>query len=405
MQYTKNDCGDIMLKTLNSFDLKNKRILIRVDFNVPLDGEKVVDNFRIKSVLPTIKTCLTGGASVVLMSHLGRPKGVKNSALSLMPVGEELAELLEMQIKFSHDCISEDARDVSFGLKAGEIHLLENLRFHKGETDNDVTFSAKLAKHGEIYINDAFGTAHRAHASNVGVTSFFNRKGIGILMEKEVRYLQSAIAKPKRPLVLILGGAKISGKLELIDKFLDEADSIIIGGGMAYTFLKSRGRDIGNSLLDESMLVIAKDIVSRARAKQVTLVFPSDVVIAENMDDASNRSIIRINEIPTDKMGLDIGPETVEKFSDIIQSAGTIVWNGPMGVFEVPGFEYGTKEVAESMAIAKEKGATVIVGGGDTAAAVEKFGLTKQMSHVSTGGGASLELLSGKSLPALSKME
>ncbi len=394
-----------MIKTLKSFDLKNKRVLIRVDYNVPLDGETVVDNFRIKSSLHTIQICLKAGASVVLMSHLGRPKGEVNPDMSLIPVGEELAELLEKPIKFSDDCVSEDAIDVSFGLKPGEIHLLENLRFHAEETSNDMEFSAKLAKHGDIFINDAFGTAHRSHASNVGVTSFFNQKGIGILMENELKYLQAAIRRPKCPLVLILGGAKISGKLELIDTFLDQADSLIIGGGMAFTFLQAKGMQVGGSLVDETMLLTAKSILNKARVKRVDLHFPKDIIIADNLEDAENRMLVPINKIPSDKMGLDIGPDTIQRFSDVIQSAGTVVWNGPMGVFEIPGFEQGTKELAKAMASANEEGVLAIVGGGDTTAAVKKLGFIEEMSHVSTGGGASLELLSGKILPALSSME
>lgn len=394
-----------MIKTLKTFDLKNKRVLIRVDYNVPLDGDKVADNFRIKSSLHTIQICLKAGASVVLMSHLGRPKGECRPDLSLIPVGEELAELLEKPIKFSDDCVSEDAIDVSFGLKPGEIHLLENLRFYSDETSNDIDFSSKLAKHGDIFINDAFGTAHRSHASNVGVTSFFNQKGIGILMENELKYLQAAIRRPKRPLVLILGGAKISGKLELIDTFLDTADSLIIGGGMAFTFLKAKGLNVGGSLIDETMLSTAKEIMTKARAKRVSLHFPTDILIADNLEDAGNRTLVPINEIPSDKMGLDIGPKSVQKFSEVIHSAGTVVWNGPMGVFEIPGFEEGTKELAKAMASAKEEGLLAIVGGGDTTAAVKKLGFIEEMSHVSTGGGASLELLSGKILPALSSME
>ncbi len=394
-----------MIKTLKSFDLKNKRVLIRVDYNVPLDGEKVVDNFRIVSSLHTIQICLKAGASVVLMSHLGRPKGERNPDLSLIPIGEELAELLEKPIKFSEDCVSEDAIDVSFGLKPGEIHLLENLRFHSEETSNDMEFSSKLAKHGDIFINDAFGTAHRSHASNVGVTSFFNQNGIGVLMENELKYLQSAIRRPKRPLVLILGGAKISGKLELIDTFLDQADSLIIGGGMAFTFLHARGTQVGGSLIDKTMINTAREILQHARAKRVDIHFPTDIVIAKNLEDASNRSVVSINKIPKSKMGLDIGPETVKKFSEIIHSAGTVVWNGPMGVFEIPGFEEGSEGVATAMAEAQEAGVVTIVGGGDTTAAVKKLGFINDMSHVSTGGGASLELLCGKILPALSSLE
>ncbi|NOZ03954.1 MAG: phosphoglycerate kinase [FCB group bacterium] len=394
-----------MLKSLNSFDLKFKKVLIRVDFNVPLQDGKVVDDFRIRAALPTIQWCLKNGASVILMSHLGRPKGQVVPELSLMPVGEVLAELLEMPVKFSDDCVSEDAIDVTLGLKSGEIHLLENLRFHPEETKNDMEFSALLAKHGQIYINDAFGTAHRAHASNVGVASFFTLKGIGFLVEKELRYLQTVIRKPKRPLVLILGGAKIGSKLGLINKFIEEADTIIIGGGMVFTFLKAKGWQVGGSLVDPAMIDTAKKILAQARMHNVNLLFPTDVVIADAIEATDQPEIVPMDKIPSSKMGLDIGPESVKKFASIIQEAGTVVWNGPMGVFEVPGFDVGSRGIAEALAQAKKLGTITIVGGGDTASAVKKFGLMESMSHVSTGGGASLELLSGNSLPAISILE
>lgn len=394
-----------MLKSLNSFDLKLKKVLIRVDFNVPLKDGKVVDDFRIRAALPTIQWCLKNGASVILMSHLGRPKGKVVPELSLMPVGEVLAELLEMPVKFSDDCVSEDAIDVTLGLKTGEIHLLENLRFHPEETKNDMEFSSLLAKHGQVYINDAFGTAHRAHASNVGVASFFTLKGIGFLVEKELRYLQTVIRKPKRPLVLILGGAKIGSKLGLINKFIEEADTIIIGGGMVFTFLKARGWQVGGSLIDPAMIDTAKKILAQARMHNVNLLFPTDVVIADSIEPTEKPEVVPIDKIPLSKMGLDIGPESVKAFSSVIQKAGTVVWNGPMGVFEVAGFDVGSRGIAEALAEAKKLGTITIVGGGDTASAVKKFGLMESMSHVSTGGGASLELLSGNSLPAISVLE
>ncbi len=390
-----------MLKTINNFDLKNKRILIRVDFNVPLSNGQVTDDFRIRMALPTINHCLESGASVVLMSHLGRPKGQVNPDLSLIPVGEKLAELLEMPIKFSDDCISEDARDVSLGLRPGEIHLLENLRFHNEETDNDAGFSELLSKHGEIFINDAFGTAHRPHASNVGVAKYFLHKGIGYLFEKELEYLSAVIKKPKRPMTLVLGGAKIDTKLKLINKFIDEADNIIIGGGMAFTFLKSKGLDVGGSLVDESMLNTAKEILEKSRKFNKRITFPVDVIAAKEMDDIKSIKEYKIDKIPNTMSGFDIGSATIEKFSKLLMDSKTIVWNGPMGVFENQNFNNGTLKIAEVMANANEEGSIVIVGGGDTAAAVKSYNLIDKMSHVSTGGGASLELLSGNRLPSV----
>ena len=390
-----------MLKTINNFDLKNKRILVRVDFNVPLSNGQVSDDFRIRMALPTINHCLESGASVVLMSHLGRPKGQVNPDLSLIPVGEKLAELLEMPIKFSDDCISEDARDVSLGLRPGEIHLLENLRFHNEETDNDTGFSELLAKHGEIFINDAFGTAHRPHASNVGIAKYFLHKGIGYLFEKELEYLSSVIKKPKRPMTLVLGGAKIDTKLKLINKFIDEADNIIIGGGMAFTFLKSKGLDVGGSLVDESMLNTAKKILEKSRKFNKRINFPVDVIAAKSMDDVKSIKEYKIDKIPNTMSGFDIGSATIEKFSKLLMDSKTIVWNGPMGVFENQNFNNGTLKIAEVMAKATEEGSIVIVGGGDTAAAVRSYNLIDKMSHVSTGGGASLELLSGNRLPSV----
>ncbi|NHZ86417.1 MAG: phosphoglycerate kinase [Planctomycetia bacterium] len=394
-----------MLKTINNFDLKNKRVLIRVDFNVPLSNGLVTDDFRIRMALPTINHCLESGASVVLMSHLGRPKGQIVPELSLIPIGEKLAELIELPIKFSDDCISEDARDVSLGLRSGEIHLLENLRYYNEETDNDPQFSELLAKHGEIFINDAFGTAHRPHASNVGVTRYFLHKGIGFLFEKELKYLSEVINKPKRPMTLILGGSKISTKLKLINKFIDEADAIIIGGGMAFTFLKAKGIDVGGSLVDESMLKTASEIIEKSRRVNKRLHFPIDVIAAKSVNDFKSIKEIKIDKIPNTLSGFDIGPATIEKFSKLLLSSKTIIWNGPMGVFEKPEFDNGTLKIARILTKAKEDGSIVIVGGGDTAAAVKSYNLIDEMSHVSTGGGASLELLSGNRLPSVEALE
>ncbi len=394
-----------MLKTINNFDLKNKRVLIRVDFNVPLSNDQVTDDFRIRMALPTINHCLDSGASVVLMSHLGRPKGQIDPELSLMPIGEKLAELIELPIKFSDDCISEDARDVSLGLRTGEIHLLENLRYYIEETDNDPQFSELLAKHGEIFINDAFGTAHRPHASNVGVSRYFSHRGIGFLFEKELQYLGTVIKNPKRPMTLVLGGAKIGTKLKLINKFIDEADVIIIGGGMAFTFLKAKGIGVGGSLVDETMLKTASEIIEKSRNVNKRLHFPVDVIAAKSINNIKSIKEFKIDEIPKNMSGFDIGNATIERYSKLLLSSKTIIWNGPMGVFEKPEFNNGTLRIAEIMTQAEEKGSVVIVGGGDTAAAVKSYELIDKMSHVSTGGGASLELLSGNRLPSVEALE
>ena len=394
-----------MIRTLRAFNLRGKNILIRVDFNVPMDGEMVINNFRIKAVLPTINTCLEGGAAVVLMSHLGRPEGKVDTTLSLIPVGEELAGLLEMPIKFSDDCVSTDAIDTSLSLKSGEIHLLENLRFNPGEKLNDLEFASQLARHGQIYINDAFGTAHRSHASNVGVVSPFKNAGIGWLMDKELNFLERFMIKPQRPLTLILGGAKIGTKLGLIEQFLTKADHILIGGGMAFTFLKARGKNVGDSLVDETMVPLAKAIINKARTKSVKLILPNDVICGKTLDDAEPKGPYLLHEIPSGLMGLDIGPETLATFNSILGQSQTVVWNGPMGVFEVDGFEAGTRGMGIHLANCASNDTKVIVGGGDTAAALETFGLLKEMTHVSTGGGASLELLSGNRLPALEALE
>ena len=391
----------VMIRALHSFDVKQKRVLMRVDFNVPIENDRVVDSFRIRSAIPSIKDCLESGTSLVLMSHLGRPNGKIDEKYSLVPVGEALSDILEIPIKFSHDCISEDAIDVTIGLHPGEIHLLENLRFHPGETNNDPEFAGKLARHGQIYINDAFGTAHRSHASNVGVTEHFIEKGMGYLMEKEVQFLLEKFKKPKHPLLLILGGAKISGKLHLIDRFLDDADIILIGGGMAFTFLKALGVEVGRSMVDRKMVSSAKEIIVRAKRKRVKLVFPVDFVIAEGIENPKETKTVAFDSIPDSFMGLDIGTETINIFSDYIIGAGTILWNGPMGVFEKKEFENGTKALSKMLSLAFDKGVDTIVGGGESAAAVRKFGMNEKMTHVSTGGGASLELLSGHTLPAL----
>lgn len=393
-----------MIKTLKTFDLKNKTVLMRADYNVPVDNDKVVDDFRIRQTLPSIKYCLDAGAKLVISSHLGRPKGKKDRSLSLMPVGEALADCLEMPIKFSNDCISEDAHDVTLGLKPGEIHLLENLRFYDQEVKNDYDFSAKLAKHGDIFINDAFGTAHRSHASNVGVANHFSRKGIGFLVENELNFLSKILSKPARPLTLLLGGAKIDTKIDLIDHYIGIADKILIGGGMAFTLLQSRGINVGKSLVDKSKVSSAHELINKAKLKK-NLFLPKDVVCSKAIDDVSGQNIHDITNIPEDQMGLDIGPKTIESYSKHISESDTVIWNGPMGVFESSFFEHGTKSLANHIATCTQNGLISIMGGGDTASALRKFNLENKMSHLSTGGGASIELLSGKNLPAIFALE
>ena len=394
-----------MFRTLKSFDIKGQTILIRLDLNVPIHEEVIQDDFRIKSCLPTINYCLEEGAAVVLMSHLGRPKGKYSKDFSLMPVGEHLASLLEIPIKFSSDCISQDAIDTSLSLKPGEVHLLENLRFYKEESENDSLFSNKLSKHGRIYINDAFGTAHRAHASNHGVIDNFKNYGIGFLFEKEMKYLREVINKPERPLVLILGGSKVSTKLELINKYLSQADKLIIGGGMVFTFFKAMGYNIGNSLVETKMIDQARNILEAARLNGNKIVLPSDVVCAEDINSTLRGNSLSVRDIPENSMGLDIGSKTIEKYLSVLDEAKTVLWNGPMGVFENEVFSHGTKAVADKLVEIVEKESVVIAGGGDTASALRNFKLVDNVSHVSTGGGASLELMSGNQLDAINKLE
>ncbi|MGD9488492.1 MAG: phosphoglycerate kinase [Calditrichaceae bacterium] len=391
--------------TIDKMNFKGKKVLVRCDFNVPLDKDlKITDDRRIAASLPTIKKIISDGGSAVLCSHLGRPKGVAKDEMRLKPVAERLAELLGHDVIMAPDCIGDSVKILKSNLKNGDILLLENLRFHKEETENDPAFAAKLAEDLDIYVNDAFGTAHRAHASTEGVTKYFDQSAAGYLIEKELNYLGGAIETPIRPLVAILGGAKISGKIDVIKNLFNKVDALIIGGGMMFTFYKSRGQEIGKSLLEEDKLDLAGEILDEAQKRNVKLLLPTDVVVADKFDNEAVRKVVPANSIPENFLGMDIGPESLKLFASVIESAKTIIWNGPMGVFEMPNFADGTRKIAKAMADATAKGAITIVGGGDSAAAVSQFGMDEQFSHISTGGGASLEFLEGKELPGISAL-
>jgi len=391
--------------TIDDISLNGKRVLTRVDFNVPLDSnQNITDDIRIKSALPTIKKIIADGGKAVLMSHLGRPKGKVVTAMSLKPAAEKLSELLSKKVKFANDCIGADVKNLIASMQNGDVILLENLRFHKEETGNDKIFAEQLSEFGDVYVNDAFGTAHRAHASTEGVTHFIKTCAAGYLMQKELDYLGKAVAEPLRPFTAILGGAKISGKIDVIQNLFSKVDSLIIGGGMAFTFFKAMGYEIGTSLLEEGKVELAKEILEKAKSSDTKLLLPQDVAVAAEFDNDSPSEVVEVNLIPPDQMGLDIGPESINEFSEIIKKSKTVVWNGPMGVFEFDNFAKGTFAIADALAAATEKGAVTIVGGGDSAAAIKKAGLSDKVSHVSTGGGASLEFLEGKVLPGLAAL-
>ncbi len=391
--------------TIDKINFSGKRVLLRVDFNVPLDENlRITDDTRIRESVPTIKKITGDGGSVLIMSHLGRPKGKKNAKMSLKPCAVRLGELTGKSVLTANDCIGEEVESKAKSLKSGEILLLENLRFYDYEEANDVEFSKKLAGLGDIYVNDAFGTAHRAHASTEGVTHFFKQNVAGHLMQKEIEYLGNAIVNPKRPFVAIIGGAKISGKIDVIESLFSKVDTIIIGGGMVFTFAKMMGYEIGTSLYEADKAGLAKTILDRAKTSQAKVLFPVDMMIAKEFKNESESKIVDLDKIPTGWMGLDIGPKSIELFQNSITSAGTVVWNGPMGVFEMPNFAKGTRAVAVALVTATNKGGITIVGGGDSAAAITEMGLDKKVSHVSTGGGASLEFLEGKVLPGLNAL-
>ncbi len=382
-------------------ELRSKRVLVRVDFNVPMSKEtegKITDDKRIVESLPTISKVISEGGKLILMSHMGRPKGEKNLKYSLRPIAMHLSELLDKPVLFADDCIGESTEAIVNDLQDGDILLLENLRFYNEEEKNNPEFAKKLASYGDIYINDAFGTAHRAHASTEGVTKYISKCAAGFLMQKELEYLSKAVSHPEHPYVAILGGSKISGKIEVIKNLLGKADKILVGGGMIFTFYKAMGYEIGKSLLEEDRVELAKELIAEAGNK---LMLPVDVVAADKFENDAAYSTVDADNIPADKIGMDIGSKTISLFKEEILKAKTIVWNGPMGVFEMDNFAKGTFEVAMALAEATKKGAVTVIGGGDSAAAIAKAGLEKDVSHVSTGGGASLEFLEGKVLPGV----
>ena len=394
------------IKTVDNVDFSGKKALVRVDFNVPLDDQfTVTDNTRIAAALPTIKKILKDGGSVILMSHLGRPKSGPEDKFSLRHIVTELNKALGLSVKFAKDCIGAEATQLATSLNAGEVLLLENLRFHKEEEKGDKDFAGKLASLGDIYVNDAFGTAHRAHASTAIVAEFFNDKVAGYLMQAELENAEKVLGEPERPFTAIMGGAKISDKILLIDKLLDKVDNLIIGGGMSYTFAKAQGGTIGDSLLEEDKMPLALELLEKAKQKNVNLILPDDTVISTDFANDAEQSTAKKGQIPDGWMGLDIGPETQAKFANIIKDSKTILWNGPMGVFEMSSFEKGTKAIAEAVVAATENGSFTLIGGGDSAAAVNKFGYGEKVSFVSTGGGALLELMEGKVLPGVKALE
>ena len=387
-------------KSVDDINVKGKRVLVRCDFNVPLQDGKITDEVRLVSALPTIKKLIGDGGKVILCSHLGKPKGTPKPELSLAPVAVRLSELLGMEVKFAKDdnVVGENAKAAVAAMKDGDVVLLENTRYREEETKNIESFSKDLASLCDIFVNDAFGTAHRAHCSNVGVTKFVDTAVVGYLMQKEIDFLGNAVSNPKRPFVAILGGAKVSSKISVINNLLDKVDTLIIGGGMAYTFMKAQGEEVGGSLLEADYLDYAKEMLDKAKEKGVNLLIPVDTVVAKEFSNDAEFKTVKRGKIEPEWQGLDIGEETSKLFADATKDAKTVVWNGPMGVFEMSNFANGTIAVAKALA---EIDATTIIGGGDSAAAVNQLGFGDKMTHISTGGGASLEFLEGKELPGV----
>lgn len=392
-----------MKKTIEDIDVKNKRVIVRCDFNVPMQDGAITDDSRIRAALPTVKYLMEHDARVILMSHMGRPKGEPKMEFTMKPVADRLSELLGTDVVFvSSPLVVDDVvRKAADELKLGQVMLLENVRFRKEETENDPAFAKELASLAEIFVQEAFGTAHRAHASTAGIADYLPAVS-GYLIEKEVKFLGDAVESPKRPFVAILGGAKVKDKIPVIRNLIGKVDTLLIGGGMAYTFFKSEGCEVGKSILDEDSVELAASLMKEAKEAGVEMLLPVDIVCADKFDNDANTKIVPYNEIPADMEGLDVGPETVKLYGEKIRKAATVVWNGPMGVFEMDNFVKGTNGIAEAMA---ECPGTTIIGGGDSAAAVRKAGLADKMTHISTGGGASLEFLEGKKLPGIAVIE
>ena len=392
-------------QSIADIDIAGKRVLVRVDFNVPLDETgQIADDTRIRAALPTIEHLLARGAAVILMSHLGRPKGVRVSAMSLNPVARRLGELLGRAVAMAADCIGDEVAQQAAALGSGQVLLLENLRFHAAEEQNDESFARQLAMLGDLYVNDAFGAAHRAHASTEGVTRHMDTAVSGLLLEREIAYLDEALQAPQRPFIAMLGGAKISGKIEVIEHLLDKVDVLLIGGGMSYTFFKAMGLEIGDSLLEEERIDTARQILAEAAAKGVELLLPVDCVVADRFAADAEIQIVARDAIPTGWEGVDIGPETRRLYAEQIAGSGTVVWNGPLGVFEMEPFAHGTRAVGKALVAATRAGAVSISGGGDTAAGLTSAGLAEGITHISTGGGASLECMGGRVLPGVAAL-
>ena len=395
-----------MIKSILEGDFSGKNVLVRVDFNVPYDSNgKVADDTRIKMTLPTIDHIIDAGGIPILMSHLGRPKGQRDLKYSLKPVAEHLSEKYVYKVHFAEDCIGEETEKIVKSAIPGEIVLLENVRFYAEEEKNDLEFAKKLARLGDVYVNDAFGSAHRAHATTEALAKLFDERYAGLLMKNELDYLGKALKTPVKPFVAVIGGAKISGKIDVITNLLDKCDTIIIGGGMIFTFYKALGYSIGKSILEEDKIELASNLIKQAKEKNVKLMLPLDVVVADKFENDANYRVVPAVKIEDNDIGMDIGPQTQTLYSTTIKDAKTIVWNGPMGVFEMPNFAKGTYAIAEALAKATEYGAITIVGGGDSVAAINQMGFDKKVSHVSTGGGASLEFLEGKALPGVVALE
>ena len=397
----------LSLSSLKKTDLEGKKVLVRVDFNVPLnESGQITDDTRIKAALPTIEYLINNSAKVILAAHFGRPKGTVNEKMRLTPVAKRLSSLINRRVTLANSCIGEEATSLSQNLKNGDVLLLENVRFYAEEEKNDIDFAKNLASHADMYVNDAFGAAHRAHASTQGVTQFLSPSVAGFLLEKELKYLQGAIDNPQRPLAAIVGGSKVSSKIGVLDSLLDKCDKIIIGGGMIFTFYKARGLNVGKSLVEEDKLQLAKDLEEKAKSKGVELLLPSDVVLADQFSPNAESKISNIDSINGEWMGLDIGPDSIKCFQNALSNCKTVIWNGPMGVFEFEKFASGTNAIAKTLAeLSSSSDVCTIIGGGDSVAAVEKAGLAEKMSHISTGGGASLELLEGKILPGVSALD